>query len=197
MVARNNLEGNSVTTESRASTEHPHQNRQNQHTALSQENWSRFRSFRNDEYKIITMTTTMLERSGFYWGSMTAEEAHSRLKQESRGTFLIRDSSQKDILFTLSYRAPAGPMSVRIKFHESLFSLVGSHKSFVSLFKLLEHYIASPKKYLIRPYRKTRVQPLQELCRKRIIETCGEEKIDLIPVNPVLKEYLNSFPYRI
>ncbi|XP_023670737.1 suppressor of cytokine signaling 1 [Paramormyrops kingsleyae] len=197
MVARNNLEGNSVTTESRASTEHPHQNRQNQRTPPSQENGTWFRCFRNDEYKIITMTITMLERSGFYWAKMEMEEAHRRLKQEPLGTFLIRDSKQKDTLFTLSYLHPTGPTSVRIKFHESRFSLTGSHKSFVSLFKLLEHYIASPKKYLIRPYRKTRVQPLQELCRKRIIETCGDEKIDLIPVNAVLKEYLNSFPYRI
>uniref|UniRef100_A0A8C9RHW5 Suppressor of cytokine signaling 1 n=1 Tax=Scleropages formosus TaxID=113540 RepID=A0A8C9RHW5_SCLFO len=167
------------------------------HGAPCPESQTRFRLFKNDDFKIITKTTSMLERSGFYWGPITVEEAHSRLKQEPLGTFLIRDSRQKDVLFTLSYRAPSGPTSVRINFEGSRFSLAGSEKSFDSIFTLLEHYIASPKKCLIRPYRKVRLQPLQELCRKRIIETCGGEKIDNIPVNAVLKDFLNSFPYRL
>ncbi|KAL4624484.1 suppressor of cytokine signaling 1-like [Arapaima gigas] len=203
MVARNNLEDSSAATQNRTSSELPAvdsllcQSRQLQHTTPSPESQTRFRPFRNNDFRIITMTTSMLERSGFYWGPMTVEEAHGKLKQEPLGTFLIRDSRQKDVLFTLSYRAQSGPTSIRINFQESHFSLAGSDKTFDSIFSLLEHYVASPKKCLVRPYRKVKLQPLQELCRKRIIETCGREKIDKIPVNTVLKEFLNSFPYRL
>ncbi|XP_036400414.1 suppressor of cytokine signaling 1-like [Megalops cyprinoides] len=204
MVAHSNVEGNATATHNRARIElsaadsQPHQPRQHQHVVPGPENQMRFRPFRNErDFKIITMTTSMLENSGFYWGPMTVEEAHSRLKDEPLGTFLIRDSRQKDIFFTLSYRASSEPTSIRINFQNSKFSLVGSKESFDSLFKLLEHYIASPKKSLVRPYRKVKVQSLQELCRKRIIEECGGENIDSIPVNVVLRDFLKSFPYRI
>lgn len=141
----------------------------------------------------------MLEESGFYWGPMTVEEAHSKLKSEPLGTYLIRDSQQKDVFFTLSYRASSGPASIRITFQNSRFSLAGSKDSFDSLFKLLEHYASSPKKSLVLPFRKVRVQSLQQLCRRQIIETChgGQAAVDSIPVNPILKDFLLSFPYRL
>lgn len=139
----------------------------------------------------------MLERSGFYWGPLTVEEAHSRLRNVAVGTFLIRDSRQKDVFFTLSYRAAKEPVSVRIIYKRQGFSLAGSERVFACLFTLLEHYITSPKKCLSIPYRKQR-PTLQELCRKRIVELCGSgEKVDQIPLNPVLKNFLLEFPYRI
>ncbi|XP_026858576.1 suppressor of cytokine signaling 1a [Electrophorus electricus] len=167
------------------------------HTAARPE--THFRSFRNEaEFKIIVETTSMLEESGFYWGPMTVEEAHRRLKKEPLGTFLIRDSQQKDVFFTLSYKSPNGPASIRIIFQGSCFSLAGSKESFDSLFKLLEHYTSSAKKSLGQPYRRVRVQSLQELCRRQIMETCGGEKaIDSIPVIPAMKTFLRSFPYRL
>ncbi|KAJ8413549.1 hypothetical protein AAFF_G00080560 [Aldrovandia affinis] len=204
MVAHSNVEGNAAAIHTGPRIELsgaetlPHQCRQRQHVAPSPESQTHFRPFRNHkDFRTITMTTSMLETGGFYWGPMTVDEAHSILKEEPLGTFLIRDSQQRDIFFTLSYKAPSGPTSIRINFQNSRFSLVGSKESFDSLFKLLEHYIASPKKSLVRPYRKVKLQSLQELCRKRIIETCGPEKIDSIPVNAVVKDFLNSFPYRI
>ncbi|KAG9337651.1 hypothetical protein JZ751_028410 [Albula glossodonta] len=203
MVAHSSVEGNAAATHNRSRIELPvaetlpHQRRQQQLVSPCAESQTRFKPFRNQDFQIITMTTSMLERSGFYWGPMTVEEAHSILKDEPLGTFLIRDSRQKDVFFTLSYRAPSGPTSIRINFQNSRFMLNGSRESFDSLFKLLEHYIASPKKSLVRPYRKVKLQTLQELCRKRIIEECGGDKIDSIPVNVVVKDFLNSFPYRI
>nr|QCU71397.1 suppressor of cytokine signaling 1 [Tachysurus fulvidraco] len=162
------------------------------------ENRTHFRSFKSEsDFKTIVKTTAMLEESGFYWGAMTVEEAHHKLKKEPVGTFLIRDSQQKDIFFTLSYRAPSGPVSVRIHFQSSRFSLMGSKESFETLFQLLEHYSSSAKKSLRWPYRKQRVRTLQELCRKRIIETSGAQAIDQLPVNSVVKGFLHSFPYRL
>lgn len=204
MVAHSALEGNTVPSECRASTEpsvadsQSHRPRSCQQTTR-RDGQTHFRPFRNEQdFKTITQTTSMLENSGFYWGPMTVEEAHHKLKNEPLGTFLIRDSRQKDVFFTLSYRAPSGPISIRINYQAARFSLSGSKESFDSLFKLLEYYITSPKKSLTRPCRKEQVQSLQELCRRTIIETCGEEAdIDSIPVNPILKDFLHSFPYRL
>lgn len=161
------------------------------------ENRTHFRSFRSEsDFKTIVGTMTMLEESGFYWGPVTVDEAHHKLKKEPVGTFLIRDSQQKDVFFTLSYRAPSGPVSVRILFQNSRFNLMGSKESFKTLFQLLEHYSSAAKKTrLLFPYRKERVRSLQELCRKRIIESCGAQAIEQVPLNPVLKDFLRSFPY--
>lgn len=163
------------------------------------ENSTHFRLFKSEsDFKTIVETMSMLEDSGFYWGSMTVEEAHHKLRKEPVGTFLIRDSQQKNVFFTLSYRACSGPVSVRILFQSSRFSLKeGSKESFDTIFQLLEHYSSSGKKSLLRPYRKQRVRSLQELCRKRIIETSGAQCIEQLPVNPVVKDFLRSFPYRL
>ncbi|XP_061080419.1 suppressor of cytokine signaling 1a [Conger conger] len=157
-----------------------------------------FRTFKNvEDLHLITATSTMLETSGFYWGPMAVEEAHSRLRGEPLGTFLVRDSQQKDVFFTLSYRSPSGPVSIRINFQASRFSLSGSKESFDSLFKLLEHYTSTPRKSLTRPYRKVRLRTLQELCRQRIVQTWGRERIHTVPVNHILKDFLLSFPCRL
>lgn len=138
----------------------------------------------------------MLENSGFYWGPMTVEEAHHKLKKEPVGTFLIRDSRQVHVFYTLSYKASNGPVSIRINFRNSKFSLTGSKECFDCIFKLLEYYSKSPKKPLIKAFRKEPVQSLQQLCRRRIIETCGgKDNIDRIPVHPILKDFLHAFPH--
>ncbi|XP_006005046.1 suppressor of cytokine signaling 1a [Latimeria chalumnae] len=155
-----------------------------------------FQTFRShSDFSIIAKTTAMLETSGFYWGPMTVEMAHAKLKSEPVGTFLIRDSKQRNFFFTLSYKAASGPNSVRIRFQNSRFGLDGSRESFDCIFKLLEHYISSQKKVLVKPLRKERLQPLQELCRQKIVETFGGENLEQIPLNPVLKNYLKSFPF--
>lgn len=194
MVAHSAVEDTSGTADRTAGRPRPHQ-----HTGTRPEAQTHFRSFRNkDDFRIINETTSMLEESGFYWGPMTVEEAHHKLKKEPLGTYLIRDSQQKDVFFTLSYRAPSGPASIRITFQNSRFSLPGSKESFDSLFKLLEYYTSSAKKSLVRPYRRVQVQSLQQLCRRRILESCGgQAALDSLPVNPILKDFLHSFPYRL
>lgn len=157
-----------------------------------------FKPFRSRlDYSIITSTCIMLEQCGFYWGPMTADVACAKLEAEPLGTFLIRDSQHKNFFFTVSVQTADGPISIRIEYLQEHFKLHGSKESFDSIFKLIEHYMASPKKLLIKPLRSTRLQPLQELCRKRIVETFGRENLGNIPLNPVLKDYLNCFPYRI
>ncbi|AZQ20847.1 suppressor of cytokine signalling 1 homolog [Red seabream iridovirus] len=107
-----------------------------------------------EDYNIIMDTARHLERSGFYWGPLGVEEAHRMLRTSALGSFLIRDSRQRDVLFTLSYHSVSGPMSVRIEYKEKQFSLAGSKRSFSSIFVLLDHYISAPQNILGAPYMK-------------------------------------------
>ncbi|XP_068102937.1 suppressor of cytokine signaling 1 [Hyperolius riggenbachi] len=157
-----------------------------------------FRTFRSQsDFTVITKTSSLLDSCGFYWGPMTVNVAHEKLRQEPVGTFLIRDSKQKNCFFAISVKTTTGPISIRIHFQAGRFSLDGSKESFNCLFQLVEHYLLSPKKMLVFPLRKVRLRPLQELCRKSIVATFGRQNLDLIPVNRVLKDYLKSFPFQI
>ncbi|CAL9693819.1 unnamed protein product [Knipowitschia caucasica] len=146
---------------------------------------------------LITDTASKLERSGFYWGPLGVEEAHLMLKHSPLGSFLIRDSRQKDVFFTLSYLSKSGPVSVRIDFKKHKFSLAGNERAFASLFALLEHYISSPKKSLRVPYRKWE-PTLQEICRKRVLELSGGiGHVSELPITTVTKGFLQEFPYKL
>ncbi|TRY86903.1 hypothetical protein DNTS_009022 [Danionella cerebrum] len=197
MVAHSSVEGNQGIEEPQASTEASsdisQRSKARHHPVALQ---THFRPFNYaKDFKIISKTTSMLEESGFYWGPMTVEEAHQKLSKEPVGSFLIRDSRQNDVFFTLSYKTQSGPVSVRINFKNSKFSLTGSKESFDSLFRLLEHYISSPKKSLVRPCRKEPVGSLQQLCRRQIIQSCGGKNIVELPVHPILRDFLQTFPH--
>ncbi|CAL8239764.1 suppressor of cytokine signaling 1a [Gadus morhua] len=149
------------------------------------------------DFCIITDTASQLERSGFYWGPLGVEEAHGMLRDAPLGSYLVRDSRQKDVFFTLSYRAEAGAVSVRIVYRRQRFGLAGSERSFAGLFELLQHYVASPKRSLGAPYRK-RMATLQELCRRRVAEACGGRSGVLqLPVSGILRDFLQEFPYSL
>uniref|UniRef100_A0A8C5GKC2 Suppressor of cytokine signaling 1a n=1 Tax=Gouania willdenowi TaxID=441366 RepID=A0A8C5GKC2_GOUWI len=157
-----------------------------------------FKTFSNkDDCQIITETAAALERSGFYWGPLGVEDAHRMLRDAPLGSYLIRDSRQKNVFFTLSYHARGGPVSVRIDYKQQSFSLAGNERTFPSLFALLEHYVNTPKKSLSAPYRKWK-PTLQEMCRKRILQLCGGGKlIPELPLTLVVQDFLMEFPYRL
>ncbi|XP_006015568.1 suppressor of cytokine signaling 1 [Alligator sinensis] len=166
-------------------------------TVQAQSN-THFRTFRSQaDFSSITRASALLDACGFYWGPLTVNAAHEKLKSEPEGTFLIRDSTQKNCFFAISVKTATGPTSIRINFQGGCFSLDGSKENFDCLFKLLEHHINSPRKLLVTPLRKVRVRPLQELCRKSIVATFGRENLNRIPLNPVLKDYLKSFPFHV
>lgn len=151
-----------------------------------------------EDCKVIADTASKLERCGFYWGPLGVEDAHRMLGGAPLGSYLIRDSRQKDVFFTLSYHAKSGPVSVRIIYSRQKFSLACNQRSFPTLFALLEYYSSSPKKSLSAPYR--RWQPsLQELCRKRIMGLMagGGSQIPELPITRVAQDFLSEFPYRL
>ncbi|XP_006895270.1 PREDICTED: suppressor of cytokine signaling 1 [Elephantulus edwardii] len=157
-----------------------------------------FRTFRSHaDYRRITRASALLDASGFYWGPLSVHGAHERLRAEPVGTFLVRDSRQRNCFFALSVKMASGPTSIRVHFQAGRFHLDGSRESFDCLFELLEHYVAAPRRMLGAPLRQRRVRPLQELCRQRIVATVGRENLARIPLNPVLRDYLSSFPFQI
>lgn len=83
----------------------------------------RFRMFRSCEWEILERSLHILQASDFYWGPLSVGEAHAKLQREPVGTYLVRDSSQGNCLFSLSVRMPTGPVSLRISFQEGYFRL--------------------------------------------------------------------------
>ncbi|XP_037546228.1 suppressor of cytokine signaling 1-like [Nematolebias whitei] len=149
------------------------------------------------EYQLVKHTYQQLQHSGYYWGPMTMEEAHEMLSHTSLGTFLLRDSGQLDVFFTLSYQSEDGPTSVRIQLNDLLFNLYGSHRTFASLFALLAFYTSSSCK-LTEPYRRQRPERLTQLCRRAFIRTYGAEDINTFPgLDTQLKAYVCAYPHSI
>ncbi|XP_064814806.1 suppressor of cytokine signaling 1-like [Oncorhynchus masou masou] len=154
--------------------------------------------FSQQEYLLVRHTHRQLVHSGYYWGPMEMEEAHRTLLHTPPGSFLIRDSRQPDVFFTLSYHGDRGPVSVRVLLTSQSFRLNGSNKAFDSLFALLRFYVESSHRRLRRAWRRERPMTLQQLCRGRIVELYGAERIDSLPgLNQVVIQYLQDYPYSI
>lgn len=146
------------------------------------------------EYNLVKHTYQQLQHSGYYWGSMTMEEAHEILTRARLGTFLIRDSGQPDVFFTLSYQSADGPTSIRVQLTNLLFSLYGSHRTFASLFALLTYYTSSSCK-LTAPYRKQRPERLKQMCRRALMGMYGAEHISTLPgLSTQVKDYIHAYP---
>ncbi|KAL2102563.1 hypothetical protein ACEWY4_001731 [Coilia grayii] len=88
-----------------------------------------------------------LKNTGWYWGRLTANEAKEILQHSAEGTFLVRDSSQRDYLFTISAMTSAGPTNLRIEYKDGKFKLDSvvllkpKLKQFDSVVHLVEHYV--------------------------------------------------------
>uniref|UniRef100_A0A8C4PWS3 Cytokine-inducible SH2-containing protein n=1 Tax=Eptatretus burgeri TaxID=7764 RepID=A0A8C4PWS3_EPTBU len=72
---------------------------------------------------IVVHAWQQLEQSGFYWRSTSQAETSAALASEPEGTFLVRDSSATNCLFTLVVKTSIGPANVRINFDGDHFSL--------------------------------------------------------------------------
>ncbi|CAN9508343.1 unnamed protein product [Ophioblennius macclurei] len=104
------------------------------------------RTVESDESRIASAMKD-LRKTGWYWGGLTANEAKELLQDASEGTFLVRDSSQRDFLFTISAMTAAGPTNLRIEYKHGKFKLDSvvlvkpKLKQFDSVVHLVEHYV--------------------------------------------------------
>ncbi|KAJ8006827.1 hypothetical protein DPEC_G00111270 [Dallia pectoralis] len=164
-----------------------------------------------------------LKNTGWYWGSLTANEAKEILQDASEGTFLVRDSSQRDYLFTISAMTSAGPTNLRIEYKEGKFKLDSvvlikpKLKQFDSVVHLVEHYVqlsrttskgasslgasqplapsnGTVQLLLTKPVY-TATPSLQHLCRITINK--ATRQVQDLPLPNRLKDYLVDYSYNV
>jgi len=88
-----------------------------------------------------------LDACGFYYGRMSMDEATERLSRRPVGTFLLRDSSDRRYLFSLSVQTCRGTTSIRMSYRSGLFRLDCSSEqehlmpTFDCPLRLVAHYV--------------------------------------------------------
>lgn len=179
------------------------------------------RAVESDESRISSAMKD-LRNTGWYWGSLTANEAKEILQDTSEGTFLLRDSSQQDYLFTISAMTSAGPTNLRIEYKHGKFKLDSvvllrpKLKQFDSVVHLVEHYVQLSRtgstKALPGPQPKTpppngtvqlllttpvytATPTLQHLCRISINR--ATRQVQDLPLPSRLKDYLTEYTYHV
>lgn len=180
------------------------------------------RAVESDESR-IALAMKDLKNTGWYWGSLTANEAKEILQDASEGTFLLRDSSQRDYLFTISAMTSAGPTNLRIEYKHGKFKLDSvvlvkpKLKQFDSVVHLVEHYMhlsrtsdkalsnsqpaaaavapnGTVQLLLTRPVY-TSTPSLQHLCRIAINRRT--QQVQDLPLPNRLKDYLTDYSYHV
>ncbi|XP_016091725.1 suppressor of cytokine signaling 2-like isoform X4 [Sinocyclocheilus grahami] len=172
----------------------------------------------SDQSRIATAMRDLKNTAGWYWGSLTANEAKEILQDTSEGTFLVRDSSQRDYLFTISAMTSAGPTNLRIEYKDGKFKLDSvvlvkpKLKQFDSVVHLVEHYVQlsrtsfkgnttplAPSKGTVQLLLTTPVYTatpsLQHLCRIAINKTTRQ--VQELPLPNRLKDYLTDYTYNV
>lgn len=94
----------------------------------SQKKKEKFSKKERQEQRIIDLLTvkaalSVLRESCWYWGNISGERAREVLLKSAPGTFLIRDSSDKRYLFSLSVMTLRGPTSIRLIFSRGCFRI--------------------------------------------------------------------------
>lgn len=172
----------------------------------------------------VALAMKDLRNTGWYWGSLTANEAKEILQDASEGTFLVRDSSQQDYLFTISAVTSAGPTNLRIEYKHGKFKLDSvllvkpRLKQFDSVVHLVEHYVqlsrtgdkaaaaaansdsaaAAPNgtvQLLLTKPVYTATPSLQHL--SRIAINRRTRRVQDLPLPNRLKEYLTDYAYNV
>ncbi|XP_020782233.1 suppressor of cytokine signaling 2 [Boleophthalmus pectinirostris] len=177
------------------------------------------RTVESDESR-IALAMKELKNTGWYWGSLTANEAKEILQDATEGTFLVRDSSQRDYLFTISAVTSAGPTNLRIEYKHGKFKLDSvvlvkpKLKQFDSVVHLVEHYFklsrnsdkttvdsqpsAPPNgtvQLLLTKPVYTATPSLQHLSRIAINRTTRH--VQALPIPKRLKDYLLDYTYNV
>lgn len=114
------------------------------------------RSINENELMPIVKTQKYLKMSGWYHGQLTWKAAMTLLMPTSVGTFLVRDSSDPNYLYSISVQTKCGPTSLRLYYGEGEFRLDADHivakylPKFACLIELIQFYVESTKQLPIR-----------------------------------------------
>ncbi|XP_061922356.1 LOW QUALITY PROTEIN: suppressor of cytokine signaling 2-like [Entelurus aequoreus] len=164
----------------------------------------------------LSLAMKELKSAGWYWGNLSANEAKEILRDAAEGTFLVRDSSQSNYLFTISAVTSAGPTNLRIEYDQGKFKLDSvllvrpRLKQFDSVVHLVDHYFrmslvshktppSTPSSSTV-PLLLTRpayaaITPLQHLCRVTINR--HTRRVRDLPLPNRLKDYVADYAYHV
>lgn len=81
-----------------------------------------------DDMRVLAASREALDESGWYYGSLSWQEAAALLADAAEGTFLVRDSSSSQCPYALSVRTPQGPTSIRVEYERGKFWLACERK---------------------------------------------------------------------
>lgn len=75
----------------------------------------------DDTGSIIAEVDKQLTTYSWYWGNISRRDAENLLRGKDEGTFLVRDSSDKHFLYSLSFRSSGKTMHTRIEYCNKVF----------------------------------------------------------------------------
>ncbi|CAG0908913.1 unnamed protein product, partial [Cyprideis torosa] len=151
---------------------------------------------------------------GWYWGPVSSSAAQRILESEPDGTFFLRDSSDKNYIFSLTFKLNGTAKHVRIEHVRGQFTFDSNSKfqapTIVDFVEKSIRYsrdgrylffvrripgLGPLRVQLLRPLsRFKQVQSLQHLCRYTIMKCIHLGQVHELPLPIRLIEYLNT-PY--
>lgn len=184
--------------------------------------WRRRPCFTAWDEEVLSKTFDRLNVSGFYFGRLSFDDAKRLLRCCSVGTFLLRDSSDERLPFSLSVQTQRGVTSIRIICESGLFRLDSEQEqihlmpTFDCVIQLIQLYVDQSTNngaqsnfvllqmngqrdvpVLLRRPLERRPSTLSHLCRKRINGTIGSNSVNRLPLIPSLKVFLTDYPFDI
>ncbi|XP_043933861.1 cytokine-inducible SH2-containing protein isoform X2 [Protopterus annectens] len=179
------------------------------------------------DLRCISKTFHYLSNSGWYWGSLTANEAKQQLINLPEGTFLIRNSTHSSYLFTLSVKTNRGPTNVRIEYTDGRFRLDSNYLAkphilaFQDVVSLIQHYVTSCKADLPSSQSASTTASVAQLQKDRAVHLklikplhrqdsfpslqhlCRlsinkvATQVSQLPLPKKMHEYLSDYPFRL
>lgn len=174
-----------------------------------------------DESSGLKDTLDDLGNYGWYYGSISIEQAERLLRNEPDGSFLVRDCSDPDKLtelYTITFKVNGCFGSCNVDYAKGLFSLCLNDTTlplFRQLADLVHHSVHKSvidkepvctvmsnwgghqtQLFLKKPINRFRtLHSLQYHCRAKLHEIYTRDKLELLPLPQRLKNYILKSPY--
>ncbi len=175
-------------------------------------------------HEVLRRNLSQLEQSCWYYPGLDWIQSSKLLANTAAGTFLVRESQDRNFLFSLSVQRSEGPTSVRIHFKDGRFildaedSILNLMPDFESVVELIGHYLykddqrlpktplqawvdgAGQRSSPIRLRRPllSRVPTLAHLSRvsltRQLLDSGAIHRISELKLPDKLEEYLRQYP---